>query len=145
MARDADLSLAPEESGHPLLAKFRPLAPNDSLGSLPRYRYWQFASLATGTQTVIPYSNGQPALVEKPLGKGRVVTMTTPLSEAPNASPGDRWNLLPTGFEPWPFVMLSNELALYLVGGTESQLNYLAGQVPWCRSRSNSATRRTRW
>ena len=121
--------LAPEESGHPLLAKFRPLRGTIPWEAFPVYRYWQFATLATGTQTIIPYSNGQPALVEKPLGKGRVVTMTTPCVRASDGAAGDRWNLLPTGFEPWPFVMLSNELALYLVGGTESQLNYLAGQT----------------
>jgi hypothetical protein len=126
---DGDLALAPEESGHPLLAKFRPLRGTIPWEAFPVYRYWQFATLATGTQTIIPYSNAQPALVEKPLGRGRVVTMTTPWSEPPRGATGDRWNLLPTGFEPWPFVMLSNELALYLVGGTESQLNYLAGQT----------------
>ena len=38
--------------------------------------------------------------------------MTTPVSEARNATADDRWNLLPTGFEPWPFVMFANEMAL---------------------------------
>ena len=33
-----------------------------------------------------------------------------------------------TGFKPWPFVMLSNESLLYLVGSGEERLNYLVGQ-----------------
>ena len=61
--------------------------------AFPVYRYWQFAKLATGVQTVIPYSNGRPAMVEKPLGKGRVVTMTTPFSEP--LTGGDRRSLEP--------------------------------------------------
>ncbi|HWA99381.1 MAG TPA: hypothetical protein VG713_12855, partial [Pirellulales bacterium] len=58
---------------------------------------------------------------------------TTPLSESPHVSAGDRWNLLPTGFEPWPFVMLTNEITLYLVGSSDTQLNYQTGQTATVR------------
>jgi len=47
------------------------------------------------------------------------------------------WNTLPTGDEPWPFVMLSNELLLYMVGGGETRLNYLAGETAVLHLQSN--------
>jgi hypothetical protein len=84
---------------------------------------------------VIPYSNTQAALVERPLGRGRVLTMTTPVSDA--ASQRDPWNMLPTGEEPWPFVMLSNEMMYYLAGSTHSKLNYLAGETAIVRLASD--------
>jgi hypothetical protein len=56
-----------------------------------------------------------------------VLTLTTSISD--KANDPSTWNLLPTGFEPWPFVMLTNGLASYLVGSTEGQLNYYAGQT----------------
>jgi hypothetical protein len=36
---------------------------------------------------------------------------------------------LPTGEEPWPFVMLANEMLFYLVGGGHQRLNYTAGDT----------------
>ena len=39
--------------------------------------------------------------------------------------------MLPTGDEPWPFVMLSNEMLHYLTGS--SKLNYLAGDTALVR------------
>jgi hypothetical protein len=61
------------------------------------------------------------------VGEGRVLTFTTTISDPANRR--DTWNLLPTGEEPWPFVMLSNEMFNYLVGGGQERLNYLAGDT----------------
>jgi hypothetical protein len=96
----------------------------------PVYRYWRLEELAGGVGVVSPYSDGQPAILERPLGRGRVLTMTTPVSDSADEG---AWNLLPTGFEPWPFVMLTNEMLYYLVGSADSQLNYTAGQTATLR------------
>lgn len=130
---EGDLSLFLDDVPHPLLEKFRPLRGSIAWEAFPVYRYWQLTRLHPGVGTIVSYSNRRPALVEKPLGKGRVLTMTTPLSEPLKLAAADRWNLLPTGFEPWPFVMLANELALYLVGSVDTQLNYLTGQTAVAR------------
>ena len=53
--------------------------------------------------------------------------MTTPVSDRPGAKEKP-WNLLPAG-EAWPFVMLANQMASYLVGGADEHFNYLAGQT----------------
>jgi hypothetical protein len=52
--------------------------------------------------------------------------MTTPVSDPAYDDP---WNILPTGPDPWPFLALANGVAEYLVGASDSQLNYLAGQT----------------
>ena len=85
-------------------------------------------SVARASSVVLPYSDGGPAVFERPVGRGRVLTMTTPVSDRPNQDP---WNLLPVGGgrEAWPFVILANQMAAYLVGSSEQQLNYLAGQT----------------
>jgi hypothetical protein len=64
-------------------------------------------------------------MIERVVGKGRVFTVTTPVSDLPEASP---WNLLPMG-QAWPFVILANQMAFYLAGTDDLQTNYLAGET----------------
>jgi hypothetical protein len=119
--------LAPQDYQHPLLAKFRSVAGGVPWGAFTIDSHWQVTDLADGVNTVIPYSNGQAALLERSVGKGRVLLFTTPISD--DATDPDLWNLLPLGSEPWPFVMLSNEMLLYVVGSGEERLNYQAGET----------------
>lgn len=66
--------------------------------------------------------------MERVIGLGRAVTMTTPISELSSIRESDRWNLLPIGPQPWPFVVLVNGMTTYLIG-RESPVNYLAEQT----------------
>lgn len=125
--RTGEAFLAPDAFGHPILAKFAPLAGNVPWDALPIFRHWQLGPLAEGAAVVLRYSNAQPALVERPVGKGRVLTLTTTISDPANRR--DTWNLLPTGEDPWPFVMLANEMLMYLVGSGAERLNYTAGDT----------------
>ncbi|MBI3836331.1 MAG: BatA domain-containing protein [Planctomycetia bacterium] len=122
-----EVYLAPENLEHPLLTKFRALESSIAWESLPVFRHWQLGSLAKETGVVVPFSNGKPALLERPIGKGRVITMTTSISDP--ASGKDVWNLLPTGEGSWPFLMLINETTFYLVGSGQERLNYSAGET----------------
>ena len=119
--------LAPSNLEHPLLARFRSLESAIPWDGFPIFRFWELGPLDEGASVVMGYSNTLPAVIEQSLGRGRVLTMTTPVSDA--ASREDIWNLLPTGDEPWPFVILANELLRYLVGSAELRLNYLAGDT----------------
>jgi len=122
--------LAPDDLSHPVLAEFRAVGGSIPWQAFPVYKYWQLDPLRPGVVQIIRFATGHPALVEMPLGKGRVVTMTTPVSDPPHLGRSEPWNLLPMGpVEPWPFVVLSNELMLYLVGTTQHRLNYLAGET----------------
>jgi hypothetical protein len=77
------------------------------------------------SSVVLSYNDGKPAILERHVGRGLALTMTTPISDRPNQNP---WNLLPVG-EAWPFMILANQMASYLVGSGERPLNYLAGQT----------------
>jgi hypothetical protein len=124
---EREIALAPGSLQHPLLAKFRSLESAIPWDAFPIFRHWELGPLAEGAGVVIPYSNTLPALIERPVGRGRVLTMTTPISDSANRS--DTWNILPTGDEPWPFVMLANETLRYLVGSADARLNYLTGDT----------------
>jgi hypothetical protein len=110
-----------------MLAKFRTRKGQVPWNEFPIYRWWQFKNLHDGVAVVLPLVNDRPAVLERPFGKGRVVTMTTPVSELAEISDQDRWNQL-WGVGSWPFFTLTNEMMLYLVGSTDGQLNYPAGQ-----------------
>lgn len=120
-----DVTLAPEDFQHPVLAKFRSIDVAWEL--LPVFRHWQLGSLAKEVAVVLPFSNNQPAILERPVGKGRVITMTTPISDPSNRK--DYWNVLPTGEDKSPFVTLANEVMFYLVGSGQQRLNYRAGET----------------
>ena len=124
--RTVETYLAPEETPHPLWEKFRALEGNVPWDLFPVYRYWAWEELAAPAVVLARYGDGGVALTERSLGRGRVLTMTTPISDGGDREP---WNLLPTGFDAWPFVMLSNEMLLYLVGSSEGRVNYVVGEV----------------
>lgn len=121
----AELHLAPRDDQHPILSAFRGLAGAVPWSHFPVFRYWELEGFAAGATVVLPYSDGRPAIVERTVGRGRVLTMTTPISDRPTER---AWNLLPAG-EAWPFLILANQMASYLVGSSDRQLNYLAGQT----------------
>ncbi len=122
---DGDLHLAPRDYQHPILTAFRGQAGGIPWEAFPVFRYWELDQPQAGASVVLPYNDGRPAILERTVGRGRVLAMTTPVSDRPNQTP---WNLLPVG-EAWPFLILANQMMSYLVGGSDQQLNYLAGQT----------------
>ena len=131
--------LAPRPAEHPMLARFAPVATSVPWHEFPVFRHWQLGPLGDGAAAVVRFGNGKPAVVEKALGRGRVLTMTTPVSDpAQRRGIAGPWNWLPTGFEPWPFVMLTNEMVLYLVQGGDWRLNYQVGQPAQLGKRSDA-------
>ena len=127
---DGDVYFAPDNYQHPVLAKFKGLPIAWPL--LPVFRHWQLDQLADGAATIAAFSNNQPALVERPVGKGRVLVMTTPVSDLASRAKERNyvpWNLLPTGDDKFPFYLLANTMAEYLVGSGDQHLNYTAGST----------------
>jgi len=120
---DGDLHLAPRDYQHPILAAFRGQAGSIPWTAFPVFRYWELDRAPAGASVVLPYNDGRPAVLERSIGQGRALTMTTPVSDRPSQNP---WNLLPVG---WPFLALSHQMMAYLVGGGEQHWNYLAGET----------------
>ncbi|MBX7164856.1 MAG: BatA and WFA domain-containing protein [Pirellulales bacterium] len=126
---DGDQYLAPSNLQHPILARFRNLDPGPPWDLFSVYRHWQLGELHSGASTVITYRDGEPALVERPIGQGRTLTFTTSIAYRPR---GKAWNLLPE-LDSWPFVVLTNEMLLYLVGNADDRLQYEPGQTALVR------------
>lgn len=134
---DAGNFLAPAALDHPILAAFRRVGDDVPWQDFPVFRHWEFSpdpppEDAAGTQqerspaaVVAAYRNGLPAILERRLGQGTVVVVTTPVSR--EAGDPAAWNTLATGFEPWPFVILANETLLHAVA-TPADRNVIAGQ-----------------
>lgn len=122
---EAGVHLAPRDLQHPTLSAFRDVTGSIPWSDSPVYRYWELGPTAKGVNVVVPLSDGRPAVLERAVGDGRVLTMTTPVSDLDRNDP---WNLLPQT-DQWPFFILTNQMMLYLVGSAERRENYLAGET----------------
>jgi hypothetical protein len=119
--------LAPTALDHPIMAAYRRVGDAVPWQDFSVSRHWEFKpaeGLGDAAATVATYRNGLPAVLDRRLGGGNVVVVTTPVSQS--ASDPDAWNILATGFEPWPFVILANETLLHAVD-TSDDHNVLAG------------------
>jgi Aerotolerance regulator N-terminal len=123
---EGDLYLAPRDLQHPILTPFRTQSGSIPWDRVPIFRYWELDKLHPGVGVVLPFSDGCPAVLERTVGSGRVLTITTPISDRADENP---WNLLPVSDVLWPFFGLVNGMASYLVGSGNEQLNYFAGQT----------------
>jgi hypothetical protein len=124
-SRDATY-LRPSATNHPALSDLTELADAVPWSEYPVFKFWELESQAADVYVLAPFANGRPAIVERRVGSGRVITMTTPVSDPAYDDP---WNLLPTGPDPWPYLALANGLAEYLAGAGDARLNYAAGQT----------------
>jgi hypothetical protein len=118
--------LRPVAVEHPALRELGELADTAPWSEFPVFKYWELEAGAEPAQVVATFANGKPALVERQIGAGSVILMTTSISDSASDDP---WNLLPTGPEPWPFLALVNGVVQHLAGAGRTQLNYLAGQT----------------
>jgi hypothetical protein len=118
--------LRPVAIEHPALHDLSELADTAPWSEFPVFKFWELEAGAEPAQVVATFASGKPALVERQLGAGSVILMTTPVSDPAHNDP---WNLLPTGPEPWPFLALANGVVQYLTGVGKTPLNYQAGQT----------------
>ncbi|MEE3371995.1 MAG: BatA domain-containing protein [Planctomycetota bacterium] len=123
-----NLFLQPEQLQHPALATFRDIPPENVPWQLyPVFRHWDLEPLHPTANVIIRFGNKLPALVERPVGQGRVLVMATPISEIPRPSGRDPWNEL-AGANDWPRFALINDLAGYLTQHDSTPaLNYQVG------------------
>ncbi|MEX2173240.1 MAG: BatA domain-containing protein [Pirellulaceae bacterium] len=123
------LFLAPRSYDHPITAAFRQIETNVPWSRFPIFFHWNLDELTDSARVLIPYGNNKPALVENRVGQGRVLTLTTAISDPPRPKGYEAWNRLATGEDAWPYLMLVNEMLLHLVGSGEMRLNLQAGET----------------
>ncbi len=121
--------LRPQRLDHPALAGLKNYAEAIPWQMYPVWMYWEFDELAGDSYIVARYANHQPAIVERPIGQGRTLTFTTPVSDPLEPVGREPWNMLPTGPEPWPFVALANQTIGYLALAEAHEQNIVAGET----------------
>ena len=141
---DGDLHLAPRDYQHPILAAFRGQAGAIPWEAFPVFRYWELDPIPVDSRprrrrsaqpwAAVPHgSERRPALQRRKARHLGARDRPRPRADDDHArlrsaQPANPWNLLPAG-EAWPFLILANQMAAYLVGSSNQQLNYLAGQT----------------
>ena len=125
---DRSLFLAPERYDHPVMAPFRERSTSVPWSASPVFKHWVLEPIHEDAATILAYSNGKPAVVERLVDRGRAITMTTPVSDSLRPVDHSAWNELPTSDEAWPYLVLVNELMLHLTDSSGVRLNYLAGE-----------------
>ncbi|WP_425396659.1 BatA domain-containing protein [Aeoliella sp.] len=118
--------LSPAGYGHPVLRQLSDIAEATPWPAFPVFKKWAVSNLDEATRLVATFADGTPAIIQGLFGSGRVLLVTTPLSDRASDEP---WNLLPTNPDPWPFLALAEGMADYLVGADNRPLNYQAGRV----------------
>lgn len=139
LARDwikqkSGVTLSLDNMTHPMLKEFRSQATRGIWQPFPVYRHWEIETdpADPGVQVIARYSNGIGALLQRDVGMGRVICMTTPVTEPVRPRDRKSWNDLfnsGRGKEIWPAVMLVSELAEFLASNNRDRINLGVGQA----------------
>jgi hypothetical protein len=117
---------------HPLFQRYGKDL-DSMLSFVPVFRYWPIKQAIEGTHTLLAFSDGAPALIERTFKgprPGRVLLWTTPLARRPDVG-GDMkadpsgWNELPSS---WTFLAILYQTVPYLAGAATEELNFEAGE-----------------
>lgn len=124
---DRSLFLTPHDFNHPVMLPFRDIRTSTPWDRFPVFRHWSFDPLGDMAEVLVRFGNGKEAVVENKLGAGRVVTVTTPLSDSARPIGRNPWNEFTFGEDGWPQFILINEIVHYLVSTTNQTLNVPTG------------------
>ena len=89
---------------------------------MPAFRYWQLGDRNPGAQPILQFIGGDPAVIGRSVGAGRVLCMTTP----PGDTRQSAWNHFAHS-GTWVFVVLMNRMAEWLAGDSEQSPNIPVG------------------
>ena len=113
----------PRSYVHPILVPFEKMASSVPWTQTSVFRYWQLSDFPSDVNVVLRYSDLRPFILERPVGAGRAVTITTPIDDSKGA-----WNALASA-QNWVFFVLINQTADYLSSSGGNRLNYRAGET----------------
>ena len=112
----------PRSYVHPILVPFEKVANSVPWTQNAVFRYWQMSDFPSDVNVVLRYSDLRPFILERPVGAGRALTITTPIDSASS------WNALASA-QNWVFFVLINQTADYLSSSGVNRLNYRAGET----------------
>lgn len=124
---DAQHALDPLDYQHPVVAPFRDHE-RTGLLTTPVWTYVQLTPQAGSARVALAFDNGDPALVEEQIGRGRCLLLATAGSTDSlnqRQTPPTPW----TALASWPsFVPLVQEMLRVAVSGRDGQRNVLVGE-----------------
>ena len=126
-----DLYLSPKELSHPIFNLVRKQPTSVLWNRFPVYIHWGLEPVQNEefpTQTLLQYTNREPAVIERVIGSGRVLVITTPITEYGNVQGRMMWNALLTG-RPLPAFMLLTGISMHLTQNDAESLNVRVGQT----------------
>ena len=128
----ADLFLSPDNLNHPIFAPFRTWESSVPWNRFPVFYHWGIVPDDKGaelpTKTLLRYSNGKPAIIERQIGDGIVLVMTTPITDPEFLEDRDSWNSLFSGFS-LPAWLIVRQMNQHLVQSQTDRLNVQIGEL----------------
>ncbi len=113
---------------HPVFQSFGQIASDVPWNLYPVFSHWSFNTLADNMQLLVNYSDGSgPAVLMQPMGRGQVITITTPIPE-PQRLDRPLWNELSVGADTWPSFFLLLGCVRALSGADQARVNYAVGE-----------------
>lgn len=128
---ESDLFLSPKELIHPIFKSIRRVETAVLWNRFPIFIHWGIEPEEDDqlpTRTLLRFGNREPALIERTIGNGRVLVMTTPITEYGFVQDRQSWNRLLSG-NPVPAWLLLDGIASYLVQNDAESLNIGIGQT----------------
>lgn len=112
---------------HPILSPLSTLPGGVPWSPFRVWRYWQLA-LEPTDNLLMRYAGSQnPALVERAVGDGKLVLLSTPIVPS-SRHPLAGWNELSSAADAWPAFLLLRQIFDYLSDREGNQFNILTGQ-----------------
>lgn len=115
-------SLDLKDISHPILKKFDGSGVAAELMTVDVRRYWKVDPLPN-SKVITSYNDREssPAMLERPLGTGRVLMLTTAVDLTRD------WSEL-ARTPPWHFLALADQMLQYLSNRTSARANFIAGE-----------------
>jgi hypothetical protein len=119
-----------QRNNHPIWAIYDQAAAAVPWNQFPVFRYWVLDSLSNDADVLMRYSvSGHPAVIEQSLGSGRILVVTTPMTDV-DSTANPPWNLLFAGSNAWPNFGLMEGSMRYVSRMVASQRNFKIGELP---------------
>lgn len=127
--RDRTVFLDPVAVTHPVFSELAAVGDEVPWNVFPIFANWTFTDLATNAVVLMNLSDGTtPAMLAHSLGRGQVITLTTPIPDV-EIRGRELWNELWVGGDPWPAYALLLGTFRTLSGADQAKSNFQAGEL----------------
>ena len=121
--------LSPQNYSNPILSAFRSVSTSVPWSKYPVFTFWGLEpddrEEEFPTSTVCVYNNAEPAIIDRRIGSGRVLVMTTPVSEPVNLRGRKSWNQRP--LRPFVWFVLVRAITRFIVQADSDALEVRVG------------------